>query len=144
MHRVEPPKDLADLRRFHGHLGPYVVLGLRLGQYALERLGVAPHFGLEAQVRCAGNPPESCLLDGVQFATGCTLGKQNISHTVGHPITLRLREHNGGAEVVYGLNGRVVEEAVRLMREQGETAAVEFVCALRPEDLVAPVGETGR
>ena len=40
--------DLRLIRAFHGHLGPYVVAGLRMGRYALARLGADPHFGIES------------------------------------------------------------------------------------------------
>ena len=33
---------------------------------------------MKAEVRCAGVPPQSCLADGVQLGSGCTLGKRNI------------------------------------------------------------------
>lgn len=128
--------DLQDLRRFHGHLGPYVVIGFRVGQYALQQVHGHSHFGVEAEVRCAGQPPESCLLDGVQFSTGCTLGKQNLRHTVGHPVQLRLRNRESGEEIILGLAEPVVSEAVRRMREVGEEAAVQFLCSLPVEELI--------
>ncbi|MBN1167808.1 MAG: formylmethanofuran dehydrogenase subunit E family protein [Methanospirillaceae archaeon] len=67
-----------DLARFHGHLGPYIVLGYRIGRYALEVLGKDP-FQLTAEVSCSGVTPQSCLADGVQLGSGCTLGKGNIA-----------------------------------------------------------------
>jgi hypothetical protein len=64
---------------FHGHLGPWLALGLRAGQRARRVLDASP-FQLRAVVRCPGRTPWSCLLDGVQFGSGCTLGKGNIRH----------------------------------------------------------------
>lgn len=128
--------ELMELRRFHGHLGPYVVLGLRVGQYALERAHGHSHFGVETEVRCAEQPPESCLLDGIQFSTGCTMGKRNLTHTVGHPVQIRLCNCETGEEVVLGLNEEMVGEAVRRMREFGEDDAVQFIYALPVEDLI--------
>ena len=128
--------ELEDLRRFHGHLGPYVVIGLRVGQYALERAHGHSHFGVETEVHCAGQPPESCLLDGLQFSTGCTMGKQNLIHTVSQPVQIRLRNRETEEEVVLGLNEEVVAEAVRRMREVGEDDAVQFICALPMEELI--------
>ena len=64
---------------FHGHLGPWLALGLRAGTYARRHLLDDP-FRLEACVRCPGRRPFTCFIDGVQFGSGCTLGKGNISH----------------------------------------------------------------
>ncbi len=69
--------------RFHGHLGPFLVLGLRMGLLALRELDCRGHFDLEAQVEMGTTPPLSCMIDGIQVATGCTLGKGNI-RVAGH------------------------------------------------------------
>jgi inosine-uridine nucleoside N-ribohydrolase len=94
----------AYLRTFHGHLGPYVVIGYRLGRHALQATGSNGHFGIRATVHCKATPPQSCMADGVQLGSGCTLGKRNIAlvaaegppfvefvTTDGKRITLRLR-----------------------------------------------------
>lgn len=75
--------SVADLARFHGHLGPYIVLGYRIGRAALTRFGGNP-FAINAQVFSSGVTPQSCLADGVQIGSGCTLGKGNIEL---HPST---------------------------------------------------------
>lgn len=67
----------ADLAAFHGHLGPYIVLGYRIGRYARDHFCDDP-FSMKATVHCSGKPPESCVVDGVQIGSGCTLGKRNI------------------------------------------------------------------
>jgi len=69
---------LAHAARFHGHLGPWLVLGLRAGRYASRVLRAGP-FNLRAAVRCPSRPPHSCFIDGVQVGSGCTLGKANIT-----------------------------------------------------------------
>jgi formylmethanofuran dehydrogenase subunit E len=69
--------SLADLAAFHGHLGPYIVLGYRIGKYVRGNFCDDP-FRMKAEVRCSGAPPQSCLADGVQLGSGCTLGKRNI------------------------------------------------------------------
>lgn len=64
---------------FHGHLGPYLVLGLLMGEYALKIIQAQPYFGLEVKIWGAKNKPKSCLIDGLQLSTGCTYGKGNIT-----------------------------------------------------------------
>jgi formylmethanofuran dehydrogenase subunit E len=68
---------VADLAAFHGHLGPYIVIGYRIGRYVRSHFCDDP-FRMKVRVYCSGIPPESCLADGVQIGSGCTLGKRNI------------------------------------------------------------------
>ena len=63
--------------RFHGHVGPFLAIGLRMGLLANERMGRAP-MDMKAEVRVVPRPPRSCTLDGIQYASGCTLGKASI------------------------------------------------------------------
>ena len=74
---MELPEELDALRRFHGHLGVYVTLGLRMG--AIGRRHFGHYKGLRASVRSRPEPPMLCVVDGVQFSSGCTMGKGNIA-----------------------------------------------------------------
>jgi len=67
-------------KEFHGHICPFLVLGLRASEVALEKLGLAragekETIGEEilAIVEC-----NNCFTDGVQVATGCTLGNNSL------------------------------------------------------------------
>jgi len=90
---VEIPEDLEALRRFHGHLGVYVTVGLRMG--AIGRRAFGHYKGLRATVRSRGEPPMLCVVDGVQFSSGCTMGKGNIAVVVAEePEVLFEKEGN--------------------------------------------------
>ena len=69
------------LAAFHGHLGPYIVLGYRIGRYVRQHFCSDP-FQMKAAVFCEGVPPQTCLADGIQIGSGCTLGKRNIEIVV--------------------------------------------------------------
>lgn len=75
------PEWLARTAIFHGHLGPWLVLGALVGQDATRRLETPGQWKI--QVTCWMPPdkqrtPFSCMLDGLQVSSGATLGKQNI------------------------------------------------------------------
>ena len=70
-------KILKQIEKFHGHLGPYVVLGYKMGEIANKILG-KDFFSKKATVFSGISPPLSCIIDGVQISSGCTLGKGNI------------------------------------------------------------------
>jgi len=69
------PLEMRILKSFHGHLGPYVVIGYRMGRIAREKFPDKIH----ANVYTGNRPPLSCLVDGIQMTSSCTLGKSNIT-----------------------------------------------------------------
>jgi formylmethanofuran dehydrogenase subunit E len=69
------PEELEALRKFHGHLGPYVVIGYRMGKIARGKYTKRFH----CVARTGPNPPISCIVDGIQMSSGCTMGKGNIT-----------------------------------------------------------------
>ncbi|PIQ89993.1 MAG: hypothetical protein COV72_00330 [Candidatus Omnitrophica bacterium CG11_big_fil_rev_8_21_14_0_20_42_13] len=64
--------------KFHGHLGPWLVLGLLMGEYGIKKIKAAKYFGLSIEVSGLHSKPRSCMIDGLQLSTGCTMGKGNI------------------------------------------------------------------
>lgn len=68
---------------FHGHIGPFLVVGVRIGLVALSRLQQEPHanslqFSLRASLKVPLRTPFSCIIDGVQSTTKCTVGNQRL------------------------------------------------------------------
>jgi formylmethanofuran dehydrogenase subunit E len=77
--------------RFHGHLGPYLVLGILAGELALKKLKCKKYFGLEVKVWGANKKPKSCLIDGLQLSCGATYGKGNIKKANAEKIAILFR-----------------------------------------------------
>lgn len=69
---------LARAVEFHGHLGPFLILGIRMGVIARSMLKTQDHNDLAAIMFVNPKPPASCAVDGVQVSSGCTLGKGTI------------------------------------------------------------------
>jgi len=80
--------SLKEAVRFHGHLGPYIVLGVLAGEVALKKLRCRKYFGLQVKVWGANKKPKSCLVDGLQLSTGATYGKGNIRKMAGSKIKI--------------------------------------------------------
>lgn len=70
-------ETLKRIEQFHGHLGPYAVIGYKMGLIANEKLGKDP-FSKKAVVYTGTTPPISCIVDGIQMSSGCTTGKGNL------------------------------------------------------------------
>ncbi len=113
---------LSRLKDFHGHLGPYVVAGHRMGLAAREAL----QGRLYCEVHCGSRPPLSCLIDGIQFSSGCTMGKGNIA-VAGESEAKALFRERGGASVSIELRPELRQ---RIDEEMGvrdeEEAAIEL------------------
>jgi formylmethanofuran dehydrogenase subunit E len=95
--------DLEGLLRqaeaIHGHLCPYVSLGVKAGQYAMKHLDTGS-TGMEevvAIVEC-----NNCFTDGIQVVTGCTFGNNAlIFRDLGKTaVTVALRGNGRGVRLV--------------------------------------------
>lgn len=64
---------------FHGHLGPFLVIGLRMGLIGLRELKAKNG---EEKMRVTSLldyvVPFSCAVDGLQIATKCTIGNKKL------------------------------------------------------------------
>ncbi|MEM1544273.1 MAG: formylmethanofuran dehydrogenase subunit E family protein [Candidatus Bathyarchaeia archaeon] len=89
---------LEDAVRFHGHLGPFLILGLKAGLLANKVLG-KDYFKTKVTIETRLKPPYSCFIDGIQVATGCTMGKMNIEVRDGDPISVKFTKDNKTLEV---------------------------------------------
>jgi len=67
-------------RWFHGHVCPYLALGIRASMIAMEELGAKrlSHSSSVDESLLAIVEINSCFTDGVQVATGCTLGNNSL------------------------------------------------------------------
>ena len=114
--KIEKNKEfLQRAVEFHGHLGPYLVLGLRAGLYANQVFGRDP-MNTEASIQTKTTPPESCFADGVQLSTGCTFGKGNISLTQGEGLLVTFKKNN--QKLILKLKKEIIKEMDSLPSEE--------------------------
>ena len=68
---------------FHGHQCPFMPIGYRMSRLAMNQLGVErePDHGFFVFPELGEAHPQTCLMDGIQVATGATYGKVLISKT---------------------------------------------------------------
>ena len=91
------PAWLAQVVQFHGHLGPSVVAGARIGMAGLRAIEAKGYFDVE--VVCEGpfaRPPQACFLDGLQVTTGATLGKRTLQWVQADRIAVRFKNTRTG------------------------------------------------
>ncbi len=132
-------EELLDrLRDFHGHLGPFAMLGYRAGLLAVRELGLPTHFGLSAVVHCPPQPPPSCFVDGVQYSTGCTLGKRNIELVGDERVFVTVIGDESGAALTVLPRRDVVDAFARWIEEADPETAAHRVLGMSDDDLFEP------
>jgi formylmethanofuran dehydrogenase subunit E len=127
---------LTQAGRFHGHIGPFLAIGLRMGIIANEVLGRTP-MQTRARVTVEPKPPRSCVVDGIQITSGCTMGKRNIEiepdeKTVSATFT------RGDSSVTVTLLGAFLEKMEADLDGAAEKAVVDYsyqIMDTRPEEL---------
>ena len=98
------PAELAAASDFHTHLGPYLVIGLRMGRIVVREFGTKP-FSYRVSARTGSRPPYSCLVDGIQLATPCTTGNGGLR--VETERTMSITATRSGEELVVSLRNEV-------------------------------------
>ena len=68
---------------FHGHECPFMPIGYRMGKLALAYLGIGKEadHGFFIFPELGEGHPQTCMMDGLQIATGATYGKVLIAKT---------------------------------------------------------------
>lgn len=131
---MTPEVALARVRLLHGGVGPFAVAGHQIGADALKRLAVGrgdrkiqiTHFSPEA-VRW------SCVIDGVQAATGASVGRLSLRWRPAELADLRTEIRlEGGPTLTYTLTEGFIERFGPVPPE-GLEGAGRAVIALPPE-----------
>jgi len=110
---------------FHGHRCWASVAGVRAGLAALRVLGVKRSGGrqLHAFVEIGEDHGGMCFGDGVQYSTGCTLGKGNMEKTPYGKLAVTLIERSTNRAVRVGykptLQKHIGASAFMVKRGQG-------------------------
>jgi formylmethanofuran dehydrogenase subunit E len=94
---------------FHSHLGPFLAIGIRMGVIGLQKIG---KHGISRLTITASLPlqvPFSCIIDGLQVSTNCTIGNQRLSLEDSETIRARFRRKDDGREVIIALKTSLFE-----------------------------------
>ncbi|HTY86508.1 MAG TPA: formylmethanofuran dehydrogenase subunit E family protein [Candidatus Acidoferrum sp.] len=75
----EPTNWWSDIKSLHGHVGPWNVLGWRLGKAALHELNATwGQHELDVVCYIPLRTPYSCIADGLVVGTGNSIGRLDI------------------------------------------------------------------
>ncbi|MGD9140464.1 MAG: formylmethanofuran dehydrogenase subunit E family protein [bacterium] len=127
---------LTQAGRFHGHIGPFLAIGLRMGFIANEVLGRTP-MQTRAVVTVRPETPRSCVVDGIQVSSGCTMGKRNIEIEPDDD-SVSVTFTRGDRCISICLRDAFLEKMETDLRGQPEKAVVDYAYGImdtRAEDL---------
>lgn len=119
---------LMEAFRFHGHKCWASAAGVRAGLAALEALGVK-RTGSSGELHCiveiGNNHGAQCFADGIQFATGCTLGKGNIEKAGFGKLAITLidKQQERSVRVAYKATHQETIAASAFMRKRSQGIA---------------------
>ncbi len=116
---------------FHGHICWASAVGTRAGLAALRALGVE-RAGTSGELHCiveiGDNHGAQCFADGVQYSTGCTLGKYNI-------------EKAGWGKLAFTLIDKKNEKSVRVSYKPTKHKQIAESAFMRKRALGVPPSE---
>ncbi len=124
--------ELQEAKRFHGHLGPYLVIGMRMGHFFSSALGEKP-FSYRIHVSVGWKPPPSCVIDGLQITTPCTVGNSMIQVEDLSDITAIAQQDDRKIELL--LLPKVRERIDRETNRENEEAIAQELWTEATEDL---------
>lgn len=114
---VIPEEMLEKAIKLHGHLGPFLVLGLKMGLLAKHVIGKP----VSCEVITAPKKPYLCTLDGLKTVMG-----DNITVSEGNGLSARF-ENDEGERVVLTVKTSLVKRYVESPWEKCEENAREVM-----------------
>jgi len=107
--RPGDPEWLQRAAQFHGHLGPWVIIGARAGLVGRQAVDAKGYF--DVRVECLmpyTRPPQTCMLDGLQVSTGATYGKRNLTLKEAKQVCVIITNVKRGASVRIRLTDKLM------------------------------------
>jgi len=123
-------------RKLHGHVGPFLVIGLKMGAAAKKALNLSDTECtlLTAEVAVPLHPPFSCLLDGIQVSTTCTVGNQRLQVKNSKTIQATFTRQKGAKKVKITLTQNLSEQLEQKQKQNQLTEELALEIADMPEN----------
>jgi formylmethanofuran dehydrogenase subunit E len=129
--KAESSEAMEQVRQVHGGTGPFAVAGYRIGERALKELKLKRGgFDFEVTHEAPAEVQWSCIVDGLQAATGASLGKLNLRMLkVDSPNQLRsvVTSRESKQSVTFKLRESFIKHFLNLPHEKLEAAGAEVL-----------------
>ncbi len=114
-----PRKELDYAVRLHGHLGPFLVIGVRMGKLANGMFrGNKEDSKFQVTIKVPQTTPFTCTIDGIQSSTHCTIGNQRLTiKNSGNEISGNFGLRNSKRVVTISLRPKVMKELMDYFKD---------------------------
>jgi len=138
-HNVSPGLTtiLEKAAEFHGHLGPFLTIGVKMGLMAVDQLDKKT----DSLVVTASLPlriPFSCIIDGLQITTKCTVGNRKLRVEDSAKFQVEFKRQDNGHKTVVTLNQSVFAKLKSQLLQEAmpdeEVQKLAWKIATIPED----------
>jgi formylmethanofuran dehydrogenase subunit E len=123
--------------RLHGHLGPFLVIGVRMGETAKRHLEVdgKNSWRLQVSIKTRLSTPFSCVIDGIQATTSCTVGNQKLRIEKSRKeIAARFTLKSSHKTVKISVNPNVTENLIEEMSKGADAERLTAMIAQMQEE----------
>ena len=126
--------EIRDAAKLHGHLGPFLVIGVRIGIAARKSLKLENHENGKAWalVEVPLRTPFSCTLDGIQATTHCTIGNQRLKVRKS-PRKISARFVTADETLTVTVNPEIVKEVKEQISKGATNESLAETIASTPE-----------
>jgi formylmethanofuran dehydrogenase subunit E len=133
----EIPLLIENAAKLHGHLGPFLVIGVRMGDLAKRFLEVNEKSSrrIEANIQTPLSTPFSCVIDGIQASTSCTVGNRKLKiENSTKEITACFKLQNSKKIIRISVNPIIAETLVSEMSKGANAEQLAAKIALMQEE----------
>lgn len=140
--KAKTPEINADLKKlivkaadFHGHLGPFLVIGIRIGNAAKNTLPrIRQKEKLQITAKTPLSTPFSCVIDGIQVTTKCTVGNQKLKiENSRKQIAAIFKLQNSDNSLEVSVNPKVTEMLMEKLSSETSNEELAWEIAAMPE-----------
>lgn len=105
------PKKLSyqETIRFHGHNGPFLALGYKLGTFLTKKYKSRGIMDLKITVKIKLEKPFTCIIDGLQCSTFATLGKRNMIVKKSRVENINVFVEKGTRKYIYKISKKAMD-----------------------------------
>ncbi|MCB9856077.1 MAG: DUF4198 domain-containing protein [Phycisphaerales bacterium] len=128
--KVDVSGSMQMLRAIHGSIDPWAVAGFIMGERALIELGLP--YGSSDFLAVQHSPkklPYSAMIDGLQAATGATIGKMNLKlkEAPASDLHCEFFQLSTGKGLTYRLNDDILAKLMAVEGQDAESLAVRMM-----------------
>ncbi|MEM2242643.1 MAG: formylmethanofuran dehydrogenase subunit E family protein [Candidatus Bathyarchaeia archaeon] len=128
--------SIKNAENLHGHLGPFLVIGVKMAKLAMKELNASENKVLNMQIfaKLPLITPFSCVLDGIQATTHCTVGNRKLRvKSSDNDITVTFKLKSQDKTVKIRVKPQLVEELMSQLSKGIPNEKLAWMIAAKPK-----------